>query len=602
VNRVNGVLEDLMRCKLECWTAIALVYLAATACAQEDVIVKAMRDEMARTVTQLRLHDLDRPYFVAYRVKEIDNASVSASLGSLTDSHPTCMRLLSVELRVGDYSLDNSNYLSPKNFSGGMSRMFSGIEQVPLDDNYLEIRRQLWLATDAEYKKALEDLSGKRAALQTRKEAEHVADFSKEQPANLYERPDTPKTDISVLEHLARDISAPFKEMPNIFVSAVTIELQNSYTRYLNSEGTSFTRSEPLLKMEIRAETQAPDGQPIRDSIQLWGRSVSALPNREQITARVREMGARLARLREATSIESYNGPVLFDKQAGAEIFAQVFAPGLLATRMPMSDDPQFELFFDQFTRQVGGGSFIDKIGGRVLPDFLDVIDNPKLKEYAGSELLGSYLIDDDGVPTRETKLIEKGILKTLLATRTPVKTIAHSTGNRRGWGPAPSNLIVTAENSSSDEQLRRELLRRVRQRGLNYGILVRRLGGGGLEALMQAAAMVTRQAAPSAMLVEVYKLFPDGHEEPVNGIELSDMTAAMFKDIVAVGDKPCVYTDQFIPKFGALFSFGMASGSDLPQVSFVVPPLLLDDVTLTKVSGPFPSPPFTKPPLSTVH
>ncbi|HVP41911.1 MAG TPA: metallopeptidase TldD-related protein, partial [Terriglobales bacterium] len=555
------------------WAIIAVMCLAAGGWAQDDVVLKAMRDEMARTVSQLRLHDMDKPYFVAYRVKELESASVSASLGSLTQSRPNRMRFLSVELRVGDYSLDNGNFLSTTSFSGGMSRMFRSIEQVPLDDNYLEIRRQLWLATDAEYKKALEDLAGKRAALQTRKETEHIADFSKEEPETLFVARKAAPMDLAGLEKLAREVSAIFKAMPDIYQSGVAIEFQNSYVRYVNSEGTSFTQAEPMLKIDVRAETQAANGQPIRDSIHLWAHSPSELPKTEQIAGRARELGARLARLRAAEPIETYNGPVLFEGEAAAEIFAQAFAPGLLATRMPMSDEPRFEMYFDQLARRMGGASFLDKLGGRIMPDFLDVTDNPKLTEYAGTALMGSYRLDDDGVPGRETKLVEKGILKTLLTTRTPVRTIARSSGNRRGMGPAPSNLIVTARNSSPEDQLRKELLRRVTQRGMGYGIVVRHMGGAEVEDVLRTAALVTRQAAPSATLVEVYKLFPDGREEPVRGMELMDLTAAMFKDIVAAGDRPVVYTNLFMLKFGGLFSYGMAAGMEVPEVSFVVPP-----------------------------
>ncbi len=579
--------------------AIAMFLLVPCAGAQQDAAARAMRDELARTVSQLRLAGMEKPYFVAYRMDEVEQVKVAASLGDLTVTHPTRARLLHVELRVGDYALDNSNYLAPRTFSGGMSRMFSGVGEAPLDDNYAEIRRQLWLATDAEYKKALEDLSGKRAALQNRKRTDELPDFSKEEPIKL-EQPRSPMAvDVAALERLARELSAGFKDVPEIFISGVEIESRDSYTRYLNSEGTWFTRSEPVLELVIHAQSQAASGLPLAETIHLWCKSVSELPSREQLAAEVRALGARLKRLREAGSMESYNGPVLFEQRAAAEIFAQVFAPGLIGMRTPMSDDPRFEMFFSQIMGQLGGGSFQDKIGGRVLPDFLNVVDNPKLAEYSGARLLGSYTVDDDGVPTRETRLVQKGVLKTLLTTRAPVKNVSHSTGSRRGWGPAPSILIVSSEKVSSAQELRQELLRRARERGLEYGIVVRRVGGGGLEALLRMAAMVTRQAAPSSTLLEVYKVYPDGREELLQGLQLSDLTGAMFKDIIAVGDKPVVYTDQFVPKMGTLFSMGFgAAGVELPAVSYVVPPLLFDDVTLTKVTGPFPAPPLTQSPL----
>ena len=315
-------------------------------------------------------------------------------------------------------------------------------------------------------------------------------------------------------------------------------------------------------------------------------------------------MGMRLEKLRGATSIERYNGPVIFEDRAAAEIFAQVFAPGLVTSRTPVNEDPRFEMYFSQLLEKMGGGeNFLDKIGGRVLPDFVSLVDNPHIEEYKGMKLPGSFKIDDDAVLSQETKLVEKGILQTLLASRIPVKSIDHSTGSRLGVGPAPSNLILSSDKKSSNEELRKELLQRVKLRKMPYGIIVRRVGENGMNSLLRATAMMSgaaHQSGPSNLLLEVYKLFPDGHEEPLRGIELNGITASTFRDIVAVGDKPIVYNDQFIPKISSIFSMGMGGSSpDLPVVSYVIPSLLFEEITLTKATGPFPNPPITKSPLS---
>ena len=361
--------------------AAALVLLAATfACAQDDVAMKAMKDEMSRSVTELQLQKMDKPYFLAYRMDEINQTTVSAMLGSLTQEQPSRMRLIGVEIRVGDYALDNSNYVSLRNFGGGAG-MFSGISQAPLDDNYQQIRRDFWLATDSQYKKALEDIAAKRAALEMRKHTDDVPDFSKEPPNTLFEPAEKAQAG-DELKALARDISAVFKNAPEIYGSSVDLEYRNYYTRYVNSEGSSFTRAQPLFKLQISARTQAADGLPISDSIELYGRTMADLPSKDVLISRTRAMADRILKLRTASSLEHYNGPVLFEGDAAGEIFAQQFATGLMAVRTPLSDDPRFEMFFNQMMSQMGGGSFVDKIGGRVLPDFLSVSDYPLLPEY----------------------------------------------------------------------------------------------------------------------------------------------------------------------------------------------------------------------------
>ena len=131
-----------------------------------------------------------------------------------------------------------------------------------------------------------------------------------------------------------------------------------------------------------------------------------------------------------------------------------------------------------------------------MLPSFLSVSDNPLVEDYKGAKLLGASKIDDDAVKTRETVLVQHGVLKTLLATRDPARTIPHSTGSRRGWGPAPGNLFVTSEQAMSTDELHKELLRRAKDRGLDYGIVVRRIGGGATASFMKVAMRMAQQGA----------------------------------------------------------------------------------------------------------
>jgi len=55
--------------------------------AQDDVVMKAMHDELDRSIRQLHLENLDKPYFISYRVIDSDSTNVSASFGALNSSH-----------------------------------------------------------------------------------------------------------------------------------------------------------------------------------------------------------------------------------------------------------------------------------------------------------------------------------------------------------------------------------------------------------------------------------------------------------------------------------------------------------------------------------
>ena len=575
---------------------LCTVALTCRGAAADDVPMKAMRDEMARSLG-MQLTGLAKPYFLSYRIQETKGVSVSASLGSLVTSQDTRMRFLHVELRVGDYKLDNTNFLSLGARPGGG---LSAGHQIAIDDDYNEIRREIWLATDVEYKKAVEQLAAKQAALQNQTHGDDVPDFSREQPNKYFEKPKLSSVDTSALEAAARQASAVFRQMPELQSSRVSINVQNVYTRYLNSEGTEYTKANVLTWVEITATAQAEDGLPLEDAEQIFVNSPSEL-SATKLAARAQQTVARLQKLRTTGSFDRYNGPALFEGQAGAEILAQLFAPALVASRNPVTDNPRAQAFLEQMTARSGGGTLSDRIGGRVLPDSANVVDNPELDSFQDQRLMGTYSVDDDGVPGRAKGVVESGILKSVLASRTPIAGATQSTGSHRGISAAPSNLIFTASTSASDQQLRRMLLERAKARGYEYGVVVRRAGGATSEFFQMAMSMMQGGATPGNNMLEVYKVYADGHEELMHGEQLSSMTLASFKDIVAVGDKPVVYNSIFIPGLASMMMLGMSGDlsavTNMPIVSYVVPSLLFDEVTLKKASGPFPKAPVSNPP-----
>jgi hypothetical protein len=123
---------------------------------QESALSRAMRDELSRSKKDLRLAQLESPYFISYQIREVQDVDISASSGSLLTSGENRSRMLTVELRVGDYALDNTNFFAGPGFAFTRNRSFFGFNELPLDDNYLEFRRVIWLATDSAYKQALE--------------------------------------------------------------------------------------------------------------------------------------------------------------------------------------------------------------------------------------------------------------------------------------------------------------------------------------------------------------------------------------------------------------------------------------------------------------
>src|ERR1017187_9439713 len=247
---------------------------------------------------QLTIENLEKPYFIAYRVVDSENAGAGASFGALNRSNSNHFRMLHVEVRVGDYKLDNSHFFFFNMSQGTSMQMFNGIMMLTVEDDYKELRRQLWLATDSVYKKAVEDLSKKRATLQNRSGMDESGDFSKEAPVTTSHELPAAKVDLPKWESEARALSALFRQMPAIHTSTVTFGASNSYTRFLTSEGTSYTRREPSLTFNVSAATQAADGTMLDDFVWFHGRSVAELPSQDELAASIRGLGKYLTELR----------------------------------------------------------------------------------------------------------------------------------------------------------------------------------------------------------------------------------------------------------------------------------------------------------------
>jgi predicted Zn-dependent protease len=551
---------------------LLLVSLAGQA--QEDVVFRAMHDEMQRSMRKLQLEALDKPYFISYRIVDNETKEVAATLGSLLSSNESRTRLLTVNVRVGDYSLDNSNFFSlPFGGTGVAVQMFAGTVQLPLDDNYNELRRQIWLATDGAYKKALEDLSGKRAALQNNNRTENIPDFSKAAPISITDVAPRADLDLQDAARLVREASAVFRQLPSIQSSHVQFSADNRLERYLNSEGSTFTRSVPRVLLRVTASTQASDGMPLGDFVSAYGHSVKDLPTEYVVLAQIREMADGLAKSQTAPVEDRYNGPVLFEGQAAAVVFARIFAEQLPVQPNQILNNAQLS---DGFRQQPSSG-LLNRMGSRVLPEFLDVVDDPSATHEQDSLLFGGYKVDEEGVPAKPTLVVSRGILKTVLTSRAPVRGVLESTGNLRERGVAPSNLFVNSNKTSTPEELRKQLLDSAMRRGNHYGIVVRRLSG--------------------RIATAAYRIYEDGREELIRNADVSGLNSASFKDILAVSDRRIVYTEATPPRNSSAFNVNQLSGGQ-PLISYVLPSLLFDDVTIEKPSGEISKPPFISNPL----
>lgn len=577
-------------------TAVSL--LAAPAVHAENAILQsAMRDELSRSMKELQLEDLERPYFVSYHVHEMKSRSSSATFGSLLTSQKSRSRTLTVEVRVGDYALDNTNFRAFAFGGTGVVRMRGTSVGMPLEENYTELRRKIWLATDGAYKKALEDLARKRAALQNKTRTEALPDFSREAPSTEMDEMAPAVLNLDAMEQRARHLSALFREIPDIHTSRVRCSGSNTTVHYINSEGSSFTRTSSLLAFTAVAATQAPDGMALQDFVAVYARSTDGLPDDNELAARIGALGQRLRKLRLAPVVERFTGPVIFSGQAATELFNQGFVPYLLSSRRALTDNPEYERFYPQKKEN----PFIDRIGVRVLPDFLNVRAAPLTDVYRKSPLQGGYRVDDEGVPARQTRLVRKGVLETLLTTRTPVRGIGRSTGSRRGPGVGPSNILVEPEKGLSDEQLRKEFFKLIKRQKKEYGYVVTHIANPLYNLGEARDAYYVFDPSVDEIRVDnpiyVYRVYLDGRKELVRNAQFSGIGAYTFKDIVQVSGTHAVNTVPFRSEDNSSPFSGTLRGR--PVLTSIVTPrmVLFEDITLKPPTGEIPKAPVSPHP-----
>lgn len=572
----------------------ALIPQAAHSAASDDLLLKAMRDELKRSMRKLQLENLEKPYFLSYRLLETTTATASATFGASTGRGESRRRVLATECRVGSYELDNTNFYSARNALSGVIRVQASFGlTMPLDDDYDEIRRQLWLSTDAAYKQALDEIAKKRAALENRTRTGVASqDFSKEEKVEVSDLPSATQMPLQQAEALAKQLSALFREAKGIDYSGVRVESGNVLTRYVNSEGSESLTAEPGTSIQWFADAQANDGMPITDVETLYFKSAADVPSLEELSTRLRAFSKRIIALRDAAKLTRYTGPVLFESAAAAEMFAQGFASALIGSPRVVVDDTRFEGIF------AGTGSVLaDKIGARVLPSNMRLTNDPTL-----ANLAGSYAVDDEGVKARPTTLVQNGILKRLLNTRALVPGVTDSTASRRVFGPAPSNLVLESSATKPLAELKQQLIQLAKDRGLEFAVIVRKIANPTDQFSRPRSRMIVFSGGPGAQsvqispVVEAVKVFPDGREELLRNIEISGFTTAAFRDLVGMSSETFTHTAQYRPTRITPFLGGaIATGKVL--ATYKLGALLFEDILLQQPAGEIPKLPFVAHP-----
>jgi TldD protein len=590
------------------------VFLAATilggtaacqAAAQEakdakdnDQTLRAMRDEMARAKTRLELKipgtdQPVRPYYVEYRLLDLDFREISGEFGTLLSSNHARSRFMDVEARVGTYKLDSSNFISDDGFRGFIGSTGS----VGIDRDYDSLRQDLWIATDQAFKEAVETYSRKQAYLSSLARQSDISDFSKAEPVQNVEPLIMADWSNRNWDQEVRETSAALRAFPQIYEGRVTYYLVYATEYLVTSEGTEIRTNRSFAAIESGMNALADDGMPINHFYATYAVHPADLPTPDAVRKGLNITGSELMALRAAPAAQDYTGPVLFEARAAAPLLAQILGPAVNGARPPVSFTPVME----QLLSGLGGKSdWITRIGARVLPASVSVVDDPSAKEFQGTPLLGAYSVDDEGVRAQKVTLVENGALKSELMSRRPGPDFDQSNGHGRSAflsdaKPTMSNVFFTSKETMSPADLKKKFLDTCKEQKQAYCIVVREMDNPTLSLLHQEdfqallASYGGGAGSGDRLPLVVYRVFPeDGREEIIRGARIVGVNSRAIRNISGIGNDSFVYNymQSQINGFAgtALGAFGSAQNG-LPA-SMVAPSLLFEELEVRGARG----------------
>lgn len=523
-----------------------------------EYIFNAMNDEMSRSMSGLIMDDLQMPYFMAYTVSDREESYFAATFGALTAASENSKdRLVKAEVRIGTSSFDSTLFVG--NPYGDYEPTYA---YSPFVGNYGTLRHTLWRATDAAYKEALDTFSKKIAFVQS-KNIEELYDDHSPAPVLEYDETFTPAPfDSDKARSLVKEISAIFKEYPEIDSSAASIYRRHTNDYFINSEGSRYAKSSCLGSVEMSASAMVGDGYSISEYKKFEFCDPKDIPSKKQLEDTAREMASQLTKDVRSETLQAYIGPVLFEGYAAGSFFEGLFVNNVANPREVWRTESQWSRGYI-YSR---AGELDERLGMRVLPPFLNAYDDPFAEKYNGTFLAGNYKVDDEGTAAQKIDLVSRGRLTDYYRFRAATRDFPGSNGHGRGEAHenitgGPGNIFIQPDETSQftvpAKELKQKLIDLCREQELEYGLVIRYMGG--LSSVFHA-----------------YKVYPDGHEEPVHALVFSGLGLRSLRDIA--------YASR---------ELSVNSLSWSPPASLICPDILVREMEVRRTSGKPPKKPY---------
>lgn len=543
----------------------AVTLVTALCYGQATSLLDFARDELGRNFHILKEKGDPAPYFIQYSIFDVQSASYGSNLGALQVSSKSHNRVADISVRVGSPKLDNYHA------TRGERPQFSTGIALPIEDKPDEIRRRLWRETDRTWRRASQAFINLKTSTQVNVAASDSSDdFSQEKPSTYTEPTKPLKTGGKDWEDRTRKWSAIFQKYPGILAGSVAVQLLNESKYLVNTEDTRLQHGRGFARITMSARGKASDGMDLITTGSFEAENEADLPNDTKVAAEVERVAADLAGLLKAPVVDPFVGPAILSGKAAAVFFHEIFGHRIEGHRQ--KDDSE-------------GQTFTKMVNSSVLPDFLSVIFDPTRKQAADTDLNGSYLYDDEGVKARPVTVVDKGILKTFLLSRSPIEKFPASNGHGRKQPgrevvSRQSNMFVESSKQVTEAKLREMLVAEIKRQNKPYGFLFDQVTGGYTTTGRRGLQAYT------VMPLIVYRIYADGRpDQLVRGVDIVGTPLASFSRILATGDKPEVFNGYC----------GAESGS--VPVAAVSPALLVSEIEIQKKNTGRDRPPILPPP-----
>jgi len=540
---------------------LVVLALAATCVSAQSPLVKILTGELDRNFTVLKDKGNPAPYFMGYSVTDSESNTLSASDGAISGENHGRARLLDITVRVGSPKFDNYRRIN------GQIPNFSSTSSIALEDDPLAIRQAVWLNTNRVYRSASQRLIQIQADEKLRAAATDGSDdFSVEKPQVFFEQPPALKFNTAEWTARLRRLSAEFTKYPGALNSSITLQAERTMETLVTTEGTRVEQGRLFSRIVITTAGKAADGMDLQTLETFETDDPARLPKDAEILAAVEKAGKNLQDLLVAPPSDPFVGPAILSGRAAGVFFHEIFGHRIEGHRQ--KDEAE-------------GQTFTKSVDKQILPPFLSVVFDPTLREFQGTMLNGSYLYDDEGMKARRVPVVEDGVLKTFLMSRSPIDGFPASNGHGRRQPGAEvvsrqSNLFVNSSKQVSDKELRQMLIEEVKKQGKPYGLFFDQVTGG-----YTTTARRGLQAFTVIPLV-VYRIYPDGRpDELIRGVSIVGTPLASFGNIVATSDKSEIFNGIC----------GAESGS--VPVAAISPALLVSSIEIQRKERSQDQPPY---------